>query len=83
MEKSIMRRQQLRHLKYRKGWTEMGRQRKGKSLMERSLEKATDLIRATNEETARKRKYPPLEEQLRNNIAEKVFAEPGSLRRDV
>ena len=61
----------------------MGRQRKGKSLMERSFKKATDLIRATNQEAERKRKYPPYEEQLRNAIAEKVFAEPGSLRSDI
>jgi hypothetical protein len=80
MERNNMKRQQLIHRKYRKGWTEMGRQRKGKSLMERSFEKATDLIRSTNEDVERRRKYPPLEEQLRNSIAEKVFAEPGSLR---
>jgi len=83
MENSNWKRQQLKHFKYRKGWTEMSRQRKGKSLVERSFDKSVDLIKAKNAEVERRRKYPVLEEQLRNCIAEKAFAEPGTLRSDI
>ena len=61
----------------------MSHQRKGKSLMERSFEKAADNIKTINDDAERRRKYPSLEDQLRNNIAEKTFVHPGVLRRDV
>ena len=83
MEKSICKRQHQRHRKYRREWTEMGRQRKGKSLMERSLEKATEHIRTINEDAEQRRKCPSFEKQLRNSIDEETFVCPGAIRRDV
>lgn len=83
MEKTNLKRQHIKYHKYRKGWTEMSQQRRGKSLMERSFDKATDIIRAINEDADRRRKYPSLEEQLRNNVAEKTFVRPAVFRRDV
>ena len=61
----------------------MDGRRKGKSLLERSRLKTIENLEAVNEDAQKRRNSSKLEDIVRNNIAEKTFANPGLLRPDI
>ena len=77
LEKTNCPRTIKKHSKFENGWSKANDRRRGKSLMQRSFNKATYNLSVLNEDSEKRRKFPSFQQILRNNIAEKTFIHPA------